>query len=70
MVPAMTNQPKKRPGPKPSGRPPKRPMSFTVSEEHRAWLDRIPPGKRSDWLAHQIDSARSAGVVPEEWKPY
>lgn len=51
---------RKKPGPKPSGRKPKRPMSFTVSEEHRAWLDNLPPGERSKWLGEQIDKAIEA----------
>lgn len=59
---------RKKPGPKPSGRRPKRPMSFTITDEHRTWLDRLGAGKRSEWLGDQIEAAIAAGVVPEEYK--
>lgn len=48
---------RKKPGPKPSGRAHKRPMSFTITEEHREWLNRLGPGERSKWLGVQIDRA-------------
>ena len=54
----MTQPPKKRPGPKPSGRPRKIPIAFSVLPDEWEWLQALP--NRSEWLRKCIETARTS----------
>lgn len=59
----MTDQPKGKRGPKPKGRPPRRTIPFSVSEEDYQWLRTME--NRSAWLAEVIEKERAKPDLPK-----